>query len=171
MIKKVVAYITNLWYIVFDSRGDNIMGVNILDVAKYLICMCNKNGDEITQLRLQKLLYFIEAYYMVSFDKNYLYNEDFYAWTYGPVCKEVYDKYKGFMDSPIIEENCDSVVVFEEDVVNTIEEIYKVFGKLSTTKLIKLTHMKNSPWYNTSTNSKNTISKKETKVWFKENFC
>ena len=31
---------------------------------------------------------------MAYYDKGALYIEDFYAWTYGPVIKEVYDKYK-----------------------------------------------------------------------------
>ena len=145
-------------------------GVNILDVAKILICKFNNEDKPITQLKLQKLLYFIEAYYMVTYDTEKLYNEEFFAWTYGPVCKEVYNKYKFYLDHPIYENSCDELPNLNKNIINCINEVIDIFGDLRPKQLVTITHMVGSPWYNTQTNSSQTISKKETKKWFKEKF-
>lgn len=34
-----------------------------LDVSKYIICLAQRNGDIITNLKLQKLLYYAQAWY------------------------------------------------------------------------------------------------------------
>lgn len=146
--------------------------VDILDVAKLVICKFNNSNDNrvITQLKLQKMLYFIEAYYMAVYNKDALYNDDFYAWTYGPVCKRVYDKYKIFMDSPIIE-SCElNTNIIDTDIIDSIDNIFDNFGHLSATSLIRLTHLKNSPWYNTKKTNNTPINKKETKEWFRKVF-
>lgn len=144
-------------------------GVNILDVAKILICKFNNENKEITQLKLQKLLYFIEAYYMASYDKNRLYKEDFNAWTYGPLCQKVYTEYKCYMDLPIYEFS-DNLPKLDDTITNSIDDVYDIFGDVNTSDLIKITHMPGSPWYKTKKNCNATISKIETKKWFKEKF-
>ena len=172
MIKKVIEYIANLWYIIIDNKGSDSMSntVDVLDVAKTLICKFNNAGKDITQLKLQKLLYFIESYYMATYDKDKLYNEEFYAWTYGPVCKEVYIKYKFFADTPIYEQECEKICEFNSNVVDSINDVYDLFGDLTSTQLIKLTHMKGSPWYELPIDFDTVISKNNTKKWFKEVF-
>lgn len=175
MLIKILEYITNLWYSIVRMVGKidgDIMNksISILDVAKFLICKFNNDNRDITQLQLQKLLYFIEAYYMVKYDKSRLYNEEFYAWMYGPVCKEVYNKYRYFMNYPIVETECENLNIDDEDIVNSVNEIYENFGNFSATDLIKLTHMNDSPWFNTYKNSNSPISKKATKEWFKRFF-
>lgn len=173
MLKKIIQYIADLWYNNIIRRiGSDIMNkeVNILDVAKILICKFNEEDKEITQLKLQKLLYFIEAYYMSVYDKEKLYNEKFYAWTYGPVSKEVYNEYKSFINLPIKENDCTNLKTFDEDIMNSINAVYNIFGNLNSSELIRLTHMQGSPWYDTPTNFDVEISKVKTKIWFGEKF-
>lgn len=47
-----------------------------------------------SHLKLQKLLFYCEAYHLAYFDKS-LIPEDFEAWIHGPVCREVYNNLKG----------------------------------------------------------------------------
>lgn len=143
--------------------------VKILDVAKYIVCKFNNEMGNlsITQLKLQKLLYFIEAYYMAKYDKDKLYEENFLAWTYGPVCKKVYDRYKIFMDSQIVEDCNISSVDFGDEINKSIEYVFEHFGRLSATNLIMLTHLKSSPWDETNKDGKSVIKKEKTKEWFK----
>ncbi len=141
-----------------------------LTIAKHIICKMLESNIEITQLKLQKLLYFTEAYYMAVYDRNELFHENFYAWTYGPVCKEVYNEYKVYMNLPIPEIDCSNLNDIEINAKNSIDAVCNIFGKLSTTQLIKLTHMKDSPWFKTYTSSDIPISKIATKNWFKEVF-
>ena len=59
-----------------------------------------------------------------------------------------------------------------------LKELYRVFGELTASQLVNLTHMTNSPWYNKwIENDKKIvygadsyIDKAETKKWFRENF-
>lgn len=174
MAVKRLEYIFNLCYNFFSKgEGEKFMrnGVNVLDIAKIVICKFNNStpDNSITQLKLQKILYFIEAYYMAMYDKDRLYKEDFFAWTYGPVCKEAYNKYKVFMDLPI-EEDCSALpepLPFDTEITDSIDSVIDIFGSLSATNLIRLTHMQGSPWYNTSKSNKVPINKEETKKWFK----
>lgn len=143
--------------------------MHALTISKQIIYECNKNKIEITQLKLQKLLYFTEAYYMNMENKDELFEEKFYAWEYGPVCKEVYNEYKNYFSLPIIvdEQNLEKI---DEKVLFAVKAVCEVFGKRNTSDLIKLTHLQNSPWFEANHNKKVPISKLETKKWFKELF-
>lgn len=59
-----------------------------------------KRAEEVTPLALQKMLYFIQGIYMVSFHTE-LFREDCEAWAHGPVFKDVYDVFKTFKYNPI----------------------------------------------------------------------
>lgn len=68
------------------------------DFANHVIALANENSDGITNLELQKVMYFAIGYYIRengidSFVKN-LYDEPFEAWPYGPVIRSVYTKFK-----------------------------------------------------------------------------
>ena len=63
-------------------------------------------------------------------------------------------------------------------VKNYIDEIYKLFGKLSVLDLVSLTHMNESPWNEIIYTNKKlnkaieniTIDKEKTKQWFEKVF-
>lgn len=168
MLKKVLEYITDLWYSKIRNRVMNMYGINICDVAAILVNKFNNDSKTITQLKLQKMLYFIEAYYMAAYNKKRLYKEEFVRWAYGPVSKKIYDKYRCYMNLPITVINFDDEIFLEDDVNDSINQIYDDFGNLTSTQLIALTHRHGSPWYCTPQDE--VISKEETKKWFKELF-
>lgn len=55
--------------------------------------MLFEDSEYITNLKLQKLLYYIQGEYMAKMNTP-LFNDDFLAWEHGPIIREVYDKYK-----------------------------------------------------------------------------
>ena len=64
------------------------------DVADFFIELAQGDeNDTITNLRINKLLYFAQAWYMARFDKP-LFEEDFEAWDWGLVIPSIYKKYK-----------------------------------------------------------------------------
>lgn len=65
---------------------------NVQDVCDFIIRYSNKKGYGITNLKLQKLLYFIQAYYLVAFDKP-CFEEPIEGWDFGPVVPEVYKRF------------------------------------------------------------------------------
>lgn len=62
------------------------------DIAKYIIIKRNIDGKKTTNLRLQKILYFVQCYYISFLDAPCFYN-DIVAWPYGGTVLDVYFKY------------------------------------------------------------------------------
>lgn len=154
---------------------------NIVHDAFYLISLFNENDENVTQLQVQKIMYFIEAYWMAMHDdEDFLYKCNFNAWAFGPVAIPLYDEFKVYGENPIIlnEEQKDIGNGITEEKKKIIRYIYSVFGKLSAMDLVKLTHRRDSPWYEKWEENGNRvvfgarsyIDKAKTKEWFKKVF-
>lgn len=104
--------------------------------------------ENITNLKLQKLLYYAQGIYLAENDKP-LFNEKIIAWEHGPVVKEVYDKYKKFGGNGI--EFVGSNISFSDGIESFLEKIYNHFAQYSAWKLRNMTHDEN-PWIATQQN-------------------
>ena len=142
---------------------------NILKNTEYIISFFKEKNHNLTNLEVQKLSYFLEAIYMVCTNDNYLYQEDFYAWNFGPVNDIIYNRYKTFGSFPIdLKTNVD----INPENLKYIEMLYNLFKDFNATQLVNLSHIKGSPWYdiyerwNGAIPENEVISKKETKIWF-----
>ena len=68
--------------------------VHVQDVAKYILnWFASKNEDNITSWKLQKLVYYCQAWSLV-WDENPLFPEEIQAWADGPVCPDLYQEHK-----------------------------------------------------------------------------
>lgn len=72
------------------------------DIASYFIERANQTKSTINNLKLQKLVYYSQAWHLAIHGIP-LFKEDFQAWVHGPVVPELYQKYKGFGWQPIKE--------------------------------------------------------------------
>lgn len=113
-----------------------------LEIAKYIIDRCYRMGEPVTNLRLQKLLYFIqiESY---KIDDAPMFSNDIVAWQFGPVVTEVYYEYNMFGGSPILL-TYDNIDIDSRDLFlidNVIDE-YDV----PVWELVNLTHERGGPW-------------------------
>jgi prophage ps3 protein 01 len=144
---------------------------NVLDICHYVINYCNDKGYSISNLKLQKLLYFIQAYFLISTNKA-CFHEDIEAWNFGPVIREAYMEYKkyGGLDIP----HLDSYLVIDKNnlwdlkriPINTdmiskkhkqmINDVVDKFSPYSATDLVDLTH-RQAPWKNAYVPHKNNI--------------
>lgn len=139
--------------------------------ADYIIAYFNENEKEVTNLKLQKLLYFLEAIYMVLSEENKLFDEEFYAWDFGPVNDVIYKKYKYFGSMPL---PCEySVSDIPEENKKYIIQLYNNFGEYKSFDLVGISHQEGSPWYKINEKYKSdipdneVISKESTKEWFR----
>lgn len=66
-----------------------------MDIADYFVQSSIKQGIEINNLKLQKLLYYFYAKNLVE-NKENIFDEKFEKWQYGPVLPSVYHSYKQF---------------------------------------------------------------------------
>ena len=72
----------------------NIRGgkISAAQLARYVIWYANEKNIPITQLKLQKLLYFIQVAYLRQAG-DILFDDPIEAWEYGPVVRSVYIDY------------------------------------------------------------------------------
>ena len=112
----------------------------VFDVAKYFL---EKLGG-LSTWKLQKLCYYAQAWHFTWTDKA-LFNEDFQAWTNGPVCKELYEKHKGeySITADFLEKGDTSV--FNDDELESLDIILKDYGNKESWWLREQTHSE-APW-------------------------
>ncbi|MXF07407.1 Panacea domain-containing protein [Escherichia coli] len=116
---------------------------NLSSAADYLLCFAREHGDVMTPLKLQKLVFYADAWYMALNDDRELIPNQFEAWVCGPVIRELYNRFADYKWRVIDEEI--KRPELPEDVVNHLDETYKVFGGFSAYELEQLTHQE-KPW-------------------------
>ena len=138
------------------------MAYNVSDVCRHVINYSNNKDYGISNLKLQKVLYFIQAYFLISTNKQ-CFKEKIEAWDFGPVVPEAYREYKQFGsgDIPTISFVVDfdkdniwnsKVQQYEDDVIASvdkvmIEAVVDKFADYSATDLVSITH-RQAPWKN-----------------------
>lgn len=100
------------------------------------------SADEISNLKMQKLLYYAQGCALVSL-KQELFPDDIVAWKHGPVVETVYQRYQHYGKSGISEnpERPQLDIDTEKLLINT----YNAFAKYSAWELANLTHNED-PW-------------------------
>jgi uncharacterized phage-associated protein len=111
-------------------------------VALYIL----NSKYEITNMSLQKLLYYIEAFAQVLLGKS-IYDNRCEAWAYGPVYPCIYEKYKSFGKSQIIVDEIDLTDCLDENVRKVIDYVLGNFAIYNGVTLKDLSHSE-SPWKN-----------------------
>lgn len=134
-------------------------------VANEFLELAKKDGKKLTQMQLQKLVYFAYGWYLAITGKR-LIDERVEAWGWGPVIPSIYQAFKRFGSSPITEpaaevgfrsgkagfypiriQSSDS----EEDTLarQVVKRVWDIYGKYSASALSKMTHAPDSPWSRT----------------------
>ncbi|MCD8435118.1 DUF4065 domain-containing protein [Tenacibaculum dicentrarchi] len=129
--------------------------IDIKYFSEYLVYYFNHRGALISNKKLQKLLYYIQAWHLVYFE-NKLFNETPEAWVHGPVYPSVYRAYKKHKAKPISFDSGISRLQLDErlnsfnlskDQTEYIEAVINSYGKKSALELELLSH-RESPWLN-----------------------
>ncbi len=129
--------------------------MNIKDIAEFTLLYFWENGISVCPLKLQKILYYIQAWYLVYFNKEMLFDEKPEAWVNGPVYRSIYNQYKniGIYDQ-ITPEQIDiegdlkkkkEELDLDNDQLEFLESIFRFYGTMSHDKLVFLTHSE-KPW-------------------------
>ena len=125
----------------------NIGKVDAITLSNFIL----KNYGPMSHLKLQKLLFYCEAYHLAYLNTS-LIDEDFQAWIHGPVCRPVYDNLKAHsvLYSDIVFDNASNPdEVLEHNLTSTqLGILNDVLGNLSTWRDLELeaaTH-KEQPW-------------------------
>ncbi len=134
------------------------MSYPIIDIANKIIANTDINqGETISNLKLQKMLYYLKGFFIAAIDKK-LFDDSIEAWQYGPVVRTAYFHFKDFGNNSISlrgDENIITLPKIEEELFNEVMEEY---GQFSAIKLMNMTH-EELPWKKTfSENPQGEIS-------------
>lgn len=112
-----------------------------------------EDGNPLTQMKLQKVVYFAQGLYLVLREGDTLIREDFQAWKYGPVVPVIYHDYKLYGSSPIGDTdwlsrtpNEEEMAAMEYHAKDIIKYTWEMLRDVSGTQLSNWTHKADSPW-------------------------
>lgn len=112
------------------------------EVAETIIDLSRKRMiSDLTNLKLQKLLYYSQAWYLALEDVS-LFSEDIEAWIHGPVVPRVFGTFKEYRWS-VIDRPVNPLI--DEAVVRHLNDVLVAYGKFGATDLERLTHSE-QPW-------------------------
>lgn len=116
--------------------------VSASEVAKYIVHFFQECEDPVTNLKLQKLLYYVQGWHLGLFNTP-AFADDFQAWVHGPVVPEVFHQYKENRWNPITIEVAKPDL--PADLVQHIDEVLEVYGGDTGWALELRTH-REKPW-------------------------
>ena len=138
------------------------MAYKALDIANKIVSKTDlEHGDTISNLKLQKMLYYQQGFHLAYFGTP-LFDEDIVAWQYGPVVPSVYKEYKSFESNSI--STSKEGISLSDDEEELFNNVYEEYNQFSAVALMKMTH-EESPWKTTEINS--VISRDKMMSFFK----
>lgn len=118
------------------------------NVAKYILTLSDEDdGDLISNLKLQKLLYYSQGFALAMFNRP-LFDAEIKAWEHGPVVPEVWQQYRDRGAGPIPMPEGFDLASLADDEKSLVNEVYSVYGQFSAWKLRNMTH-EEPPWKDT----------------------
>jgi len=115
-----------------------------LDIANWFIAKCAESGDFITHLKVQKLLYYAEAWTQTLIGKE-LFPEQIQAWAHGPVVPEVFQEFKKHGWNPLPAPEDQKIPVVSAEAEDILVQVFDAYADLPAKTLEDMTH-KDAPW-------------------------
>lgn len=115
-------------------------------VVEYLLSQC----QDITQLSLQKALYYVQGFYKAFFG-SFIFEEDCEAWVHGPVYRDIYRKYCGYCYDSINNVNEPDLSLMTAEEKALLDSIVRHICCYSGKTLESFTHLE-TPWISTRGN-------------------
>lgn len=122
----------------------------INQIADFIIFrLTSEDKAGIPNLKLQKLLYYAQAWHLAFFQKP-LFDGKFQAWIHGPVNRDIYDRFK---ENKLLYSTLDCDDLLDTNINETIDEktqehinnILESYARFSGTELEMMTH-REDPW-------------------------
>ncbi|SDR86601.1 Uncharacterized phage-associated protein [Mucilaginibacter mallensis] len=123
-------------------------------IAAAIVQKAIDEGDPVTQMKLQKMVYFANGYNLAKRDQK-LIEEDFQAWKFGPVVPTIYNDYQLYGNMAISNFDKSRSIYgslgfdessLGEDAKDAINYTWKATAHLSAADLSKWTHKEDGPW-------------------------
>ncbi|MFV7791276.1 Panacea domain-containing protein [Aliarcobacter lanthieri] len=127
-----------------------------INLANYIINKSIDSKKPVSNLQLQKMIYFVNLYYFRLTGAFLLDGEQFEAWQHGPVIPEVYREYATYGGLLIKDKknsiNLDSMIdskqnKIEKGTVDLINDFILYLSKMDPWTLVDYSHRTGGAWY------------------------
>lgn len=119
--------------------------LTVEQVANYFLLRSSERlGDAMTNLRLQKLVYYAQAWHLVAVGEP-LFQDDFQGWIHGPVIPHLYRAYSSFGWQPIPRSEGIVINVADARACDMLDRVWDFYGRYTAKELRDLTHGE-APW-------------------------
>lgn len=115
-----------------------------LEIAKYIISKCTQERYPISNLHLQKILYYIQKEFLEN--GSIAFEDEIEAWQFGPVVPRVYYQYCGFGALPIRMQYVTNICSSYQKIINSIVEKKR---RLNSWDMVNDTHCLGKAWNET----------------------
>lgn len=113
-----------------------------LDFAKYIVKKCIDDGHPISNLQLQKILFYIQKDFLKR--DQLAFCDEIEAWQFGPVVPNVYYHYCGYGAMPIT--HTSEYSSLDNVIVRSVDPIVEDKRKLSPWTMVAETHKPDGAW-------------------------
>ena len=115
---------------------------NIIDVAKFVLDESARTSrPEVSTMKLQKICYFVQGWHLAINNGQPMFDEDFYAWKYGPVSPVLYDfcedKVSVTTDSFEFANVTPELNDYQQDFIKKIFKIYNPYSGLQLSDITR----------------------------------
>jgi uncharacterized phage-associated protein len=129
---------------------------DVRDITNYTLDFADERCLKLTNLAIQKLLYFVHGWFFSMYEQPLIKNK-FEAWQYGPVQRVIYDQFKPFKNTPIqgvratyLDPHTGEPVYKEPQIdpehASFIRGVLEKYGRYSAGQLVKESHVEDGPW-------------------------
>lgn len=124
-------------------------------VANFVLDLCEARSRKITNLSLQKIVYFCHVWALIELGRPLL-RHQFEAWQHGPVLQYLYREFNAFESGPIdgratgvdprTGERRVISYAFDKETEALLTNVAEFYSRLSAGELVRLTHVRGGPW-------------------------
>jgi uncharacterized phage-associated protein len=141
--------------------------IKVQDITDYFLSSVDEDaGDGLSHLKLQKLVYYAQGFYLALFNKP-LFADDIEAWTHGPVVPTLYHQYQSYGANMIPCPGDFDPESINPEIRELLNEVYTVYGQFSAWRLHDMVH-EEAPWQDAYASRENrTICHQDMKNYFR----
>ncbi len=113
------------------------------DVARFVIDECIEEGNPVSNLKLQKILYFMWIDWFKA-RGEYLFDNKIEGWHFGPLVPDVYRRYRIFLADPI--RDTEEHLITSRSDLRLLKKLVRKYNGMALGDLIQESRRDGSPW-------------------------
>ena len=140
-----------------------------IDIANYFLKKSGEDQIPISNLKLQKMVYMANGFYLADTDGDPLLTDRIENWPYGPVISPLYHKFKIYGNGviPPVPAGLNGVPEFSDRAKTILDLTWDTCKDLDAIKLSNWTHIEGSPWKTANEKGKSVLSDEDMAAYFK----